>query len=93
MKIHFDVHIHIHPHTSAFEGKIMTSVAELAATLASVDTQLDKATAEILKSIQDLRIELANVTIPPAAEAALALLQTKVQALDDITPDEPIPAP
>jgi len=67
--------------------KTMTTVAELATVLQTVDTQLDKATTEILASIQALRDELANVTLSADAQTALDALTVKVQALDDITPD------
>ncbi len=74
--------------------------AELQAALEAVDTnleavgvQLNKAQAEIVKQIADLKAALGGNTTPQV-DAALARLQTAAgaltpvaQALDDVTPD------
>lgn len=68
--------------------KIIMTQAELADHLTKVDDQLDKATAEILASVQALKDALAaagNTT--PEVDAALARLDTSAQTLDDINPD------
>jgi TolA-binding protein len=64
---------------------IMATVAELSGILTQVGEQLSKAQAEILKKLD----ELSAGNLPPEAEAAVADLRAKVQALDDIVPDQP----
>jgi len=71
----------------------MTTVNEVAATLVSVSNELAKARGEILGKIDELTAALANVSLPPEAEAALTELAAQAQALDDIVPDAPMPAP
>ena len=60
---------------------------ELAGALAEVQTQLDKAKAEIVAKVAALEAALNDVTLPADAEAALASLKASAQALDDLNPD------
>lgn len=81
--------------------KLMTQVSELQGKLEAVNTQLAKASTEIVSAVQTLRDELAAAQVlTPGAEQALTNLQTVAQALDDLNPDvpaqpapEPAPAP
>lgn len=68
---------------------IMTTVNEVAATLVTLSNELAKARVEIVAKIDELTAALANVTLPPEAEQALADLAAQAQALDDIVPDAP----
>ena len=69
---------------------IMATQAELAATLATVKTQLTKASGEITARIQALVDALAAAGgTTPEVDAAVADLQAVAQALDDINPDTP----
>jgi hypothetical protein len=65
--------------------KIMATAAELAGLLRQIGTQLDKAQTEILDAIAKLQ----QSELPADAAAALDELKVKVQALDDIVPDQP----
>lgn len=70
--------------------KIMATQAEEAAKLAAIGDKLDKASAEILAAIEELKNALAaagNTT--PEVDAATERLTTAAQALDDIVPDVP----
>lgn len=62
-------------------------LTDLAAQLSQLSAQLTKAQAEIVKKIEALEMELADVDLTPEAEAALGELKTAAQALDDIVPD------
>lgn len=62
--------------------------AELAAELAAVKVQNDKARAEVLAKIQALEDAIANAgNTTPEVDAALADLKASVQTDDDIVPD------
>src|SRR5882672_12212953 len=81
--------------------KILMKTSEVAAALAAVDDKLDavgvqlnKAQAEIVKQIADLKASLGDADLPPEAQAAFDRLIASAnaltpvaQALDDITPD------
>jgi hypothetical protein len=71
----------------------MAKVNELAAQLTVVKEQVTKAKNEVIKRIADLEAALANVDLPPDAEAALTALKAEVQAVDDLNPDAPPPPP
>lgn len=75
------------------ETNIMAKVNELAAQLTVVKEQVTKAKNEVIKRIADLEAALANVDLPPDAEAALTALKAEVQAVDDLNPDAPPPPP
>jgi TolA-binding protein len=66
-------------------NKIMATVQELSSILTEVGTQIEKAQKEILAKLD----QLSAGNLPPEAEAAVADLRAKVQALDDIVPDQP----
>jgi hypothetical protein len=67
---------------------IMASNAQLQQDLTDLGTQVDKVAAEITKRIADLEAAIAaGGASSPEVDAALAALKTKVQSLDDVTPD------
>ena len=66
-------------------------VSELAGQFATMSAQLDKVQAEILAKIAELEAALTNVDVPAEAEAALNEIKAKVQGMDDIVPDQPVP--
>lgn len=84
-------------------SKIMAKLSTLAASLSSIDDQLDKvkteiteATATLQKTITDLQATIdagGDPEIPTDAQAALDRLTGAAQALDDLTPDVPAPTP
>lgn len=88
------IHIHIHQHFES-EGviikklnQIIMNQAELAAELAAIKEQNDKARAEVLQKIADLEaaiIAAGNTSLE--VDAALAALKASVQTDDDIVPD------
>ncbi len=67
----------------------MMKLSEAIALLTSVDAQMEKAKTEILQKIADLEASLADVELPPEAQAIVNDLRVKAQALDDIVPDAP----
>lgn len=69
------------------------NITEATAKLNSLGDQLEKASTEILKEIETLKAATVNVQLPAEAEAAIDRLTAKAQALDDINPDAPVPAP
>ena len=77
-----------------FEGTTMATLTELQASMDAVGDQLTKATSEIVAEIKTLQDEVAagGVTTP-GIDASLARLQGLAQALDDLNPDVPPPAP
>lgn len=67
---------------------IMANNAELTARLDAVAVRADKAKAEIVKAIQDLRdVIAAGGEVPPEVEAALVKVETAVGGLDELHPD------
>jgi hypothetical protein len=67
---------------------IMKTNAELLQILTDLGTQLDKTQAEILAEIKKLQDAIAAAGgTTPEVDAALASVQAKVQALDDLNPD------
>ena len=60
------------------------TVSQLADTLTAVADKLDKVKAEV----QKLKDSLSDVTLPQAAQDALARLSKTVQDVDDINVDE-----
>jgi len=68
---------------TATKGLEMT-VSQLADTLTAVADKLDKVKAEV----QKLKDSLSDVTLPQAAQDALARLSKTVQDVDDINVDE-----
>lgn len=74
--------------------KIMATQSEEAAKLQAIGDQLDKATAEIVAAVQQLKDALAaagNTT--PEVDTATDRLSKAAQALDDLNPDQPTAAP
>lgn len=69
------------------EKNMAEKLNELAAKLAVVVTQLDKAKAEIVAKVDALVAALDGVELPADASARLAELQVKAQELDDLNPD------
>ncbi len=67
----------------------MARLDDLEALVTKIDDQLEKAAAEIVKTINDLKTQLGNVEIPSGAQTALDRLSTLAQGLDDIVPDQP----
>lgn len=66
---------------------IMATQDELAQSLEDVNTQLQKAIAEIIAAVA----AAGNTT--PRVDAAMAALKNAAQALDDLNPDQPPPTP
>ena len=61
---------------------------QLAADLAALQVQTEKAKTEVLAKIADLETAIANAgNTTPEVDAALAALKTSVQGVDDIVPD------
>ena len=81
-------HIHTHYHNHFNSEKIMTKLSDLAANLAALTEQENKAKAEILAKLEELAEALLNVELTPEAEQALADLRAAVQGVDDIVPDQ-----
>lgn len=77
------------------QGKrIMTTQVALAAALATIGDQLEKASAEISAEIQTLTDQIANAGgTTPEIDASVARLQAIAQKLDDMNPDVAPPAP
>lgn len=75
------------PATRKDIDRIMTKLDELQGIIDKIDDQLTKATTEITNAINDLKNQLANVDIPPGAQASLDKLTALAQGLDDIVPD------
>ncbi len=72
--------------------KVMGSQKDEAAALNAIADQLDKATAEIVASIQALKdAQAASGNTTPEEDAATARLAAAAQKLDDLTPDNPTP--
>jgi vacuolar-type H+-ATPase subunit E/Vma4 len=67
--------------------QIMSKLSNLAAALTGIDSKLTEAQMEIVAEIQKLRDSLGNVELPPEAEAALASIQAKANALADVIPN------
>lgn len=73
--------------TGDLGDKVMAKLNELAAALAELTSQLEKAKGEIVAKVADLTAALDNVDLPAEAESALVALQAKVKELDDLNPD------
>jgi len=78
------------------ESKIMRTVAELTTALEANTRTVEKIRVEVTgkigeltASITELRRQLENVQLPPAAEAALVAHEAKLKELDDVIPDPP----
>ena len=67
----------------------MAKLSTLQASLDALNTQLAKATSEIVAEIAKLTAALGDVDIPADAQASLDTLTAKAQALDDLNPDTP----
>ena len=77
-----------------FEKEILMKLEELSATLLTLSNQLSKAKDEILGKIAALEAAVGNATdLPPDVVAAVEGVLSAAQALDDIVPDAPPPAP
>lgn len=70
----------------------MTTQAELAAQLAALTEQNDKARAEVLGKIADLEAALEDDGVSDEVMSAFSALKASVQVDDDIVPD-PVPTP
>jgi hypothetical protein len=67
---------------------VMATQAQLAQALTTVADRLDKAKAEILTTIQELRDAVANTEgTTPEVDALVERLAGQAQGLDDIRPD------
>jgi anion-transporting ArsA/GET3 family ATPase len=66
------------------ERRIIVKLSELQEAINGVNTQLDKATKEIVDAFKD-------VTLTPEQTAAIDRLKAAAQALDDLNPDVPPP--
>jgi len=91
-----NIHIHIHHHNNDGEDilKILKLIkmeqSELAAQLTALQTQTEKAKAEILSKIADLEGALdAADDVTPEVQAAFDALKASVQGVDDIVADAP----
>ena len=90
------IHIHVHQHLND-EHKILKKLnqiimeqSELAAQLTALQTQTEKAKAEILAKIADLEGALdAADDVTPEVQAAFDALKASVQGVDDIVADAP----
>jgi hypothetical protein len=70
----------------------MTQLSELEVKLTTVSEKLDAIgddTTSLLAAIEELKKELADVTLPPGAEAKLAEVLKKATDLDDRVNSEP----
>jgi hypothetical protein len=83
---------HHKPHTLE---DIFMKIDELVTINQSIKGQLNKAEAEILDNIADLRAKIdelvaaaANADLPQEVVDSLTEVQAAAQALDDVTPDE-----
>jgi chromosome segregation ATPase len=91
-----NIHIHIHHHNNDGEDilKILKLIkmeqSELAAQLTALQTQTEKAKAEIISKIADLEGALdAADDVTPEVQAAFYALKASVQGVDDIVADAP----
>lgn len=84
-------HIHNHVHTENIIDKlnlILMNQQELAQALTDLQTQTDKAKAEVLGKIAELEAAIAAAGSTTAeVDTALANLKASVQGVDDIIPD------
>lgn len=72
----------------------MSTMQELQTAMDAVGDQVAKAAAEIQAEIQTLQDEIAaGAVTTPGVDSSLARLQALAQALDDLNPDTPPPAP
>jgi chromosome segregation ATPase len=70
------------------ERQIAMNQDELAAALAALTAQTEKAKAEIVAAVAALEEALANAgSTTPEVDAALTALQAAVQGVDDLNPD------
>lgn len=70
-------------------GKLLMKVNQLADKINALAGQLTKASGEINAQLEVLR----NADLPDDAVAALDKIAAVTQALDDLNPDAPVPAP
>jgi chromosome segregation ATPase len=91
-----EIHIHIHDHREKEIlnklNQIIMEQSELAAQLTALQTQTEKAKAEILSKIADLEGALdaaldAADDVTPEVQAAFDALKASVQGVDDIVAD------
>ena len=90
------IHIHIYHHLND-EHKILKKLnqiimeqSELAAQLTALQTQTEKAKAEIISKIADLETALGEADdVTPEVQAAFDALKASVQGVDDIVADAP----
>jgi hypothetical protein len=64
-------------------------LSELLQALTDLQTQIEKAKAEILAKIAALELALSDVDVPADAQVKIDELKAAAQALDDIVPDQP----
>ena len=97
------MHIHIHNYNHADKevlkkldsihsllNKIKMTQEELAAELAALKLQEEKAKTEIIAKIAELEQAIVNAgTVSPEVQSALNELKASVQSVDDILPDAP----
>jgi chromosome segregation ATPase len=90
------IHIHIHQHLNDEHliikklNQIIMEQSELAAQLTELQTQTEKAKAEIIAKIADLETALSAADdVTPEVQAAFDALKASVQGVDDIVADAP----
>ncbi len=90
------IHVHIHNHYESEHkiihilNQIQMEQSELAAQLTALQTQTEKAKAEIISKIADLEGALdAADDVTPEVQAAFDALKASVQGVDDIVADAP----
>ncbi len=94
MRIDLFIHASGNPFDALLQkvDSIMATQAEQAATLRAIATQLAKVRAEIVRAVDRLTQALATAgATTPEVDEATAALQTAVQGLDDLNPDEEEP--
>jgi hypothetical protein len=86
---------HHNPHHKTHYEIIIMKIEELVTINQSIKGQLNKAEAEILANIADLRAKIdelvaaaANADLPQEVVDSLTEVQAAAQALDDVNPDE-----
>ena len=81
--------LHLLRHIRRRQEVMYVKLSELLQVLTDLQTQIDKAKAEILAKIALLELALSDVDLPADAQAKIDELKGVVQALDDIVPDQP----
>lgn len=75
-----DITMKVSELVSRFDG-LVTKVLK-------VNNEISGKISDLQQTIEELRAELVDVTLPPAAVEKIVQLETQLQALDDIVEDE-----